>query len=245
MKKFFYIILFSLFFLSCQKTIDCFSNAGKVTTHEYNLTEFDTLIINNDFEVHLIQDTVNKLIVTAHKKYAETVRYNVENRCLILNNTFNCKFSKPKKNNILTEIHVKEISLLIINYPSKIVSDNTLINDNEIGVIVKPKFFEADLTVNCRVFYFWNTHLNSGKMYLHGNSEYLKLWNTSLFSVDASGLNSDKTYIENNSKGDIYLNAGKFLNCKITSSGNVYYKGNPATLIVEDTLSSGKLIKLE
>jgi len=81
-------------------------------------------------------------------------------------------------------------------------------------------------------------------MYLHGNSEYLKLWNTSLFSVDALGLNTDNALIENNSKSDIYLNTRKFLKCKITGSGNVYYQGNPSTIIVEDTASSGKLIKL-
>lgn len=244
MKKLFYILIIGLFVLSCQKTFDCISGVGEKVTNKYEISDFDTLIINDNFEITLIQDTINELIVTAYKKYSDAVTYKISENCLLLDNTYNCKFTKPEKSKISINLHVKELSLIRINAPSNIHSDNTLINDNEIGVIVNPKFFEANLNVNCRVFYFWNTHLNGGKMYLHGNSEYLKLWNTSLFSVDASGLNTDNAYIENNSKSDIYLNARKFLKCKITGSGNVYYQGNPSTIIVEDTASSGKLIKL-
>ncbi len=243
MKKIFYFILLSLFFFSCQKTFDCISKTGEIVTYEYSVADFDTLIVNNDFDIHLIQDTVNKVFVSAYKKFADDFTYTVQNNSLIIGNDNKCKFTKPKKNDVRLDLHVKKISLARINYPSKLVSDNTLINDNEIGIIVGTKFFEADLNIDSRVFYFWNSHLGGGKMYLHGNSEFLKLNNVSLFAIDASDLYSDNDFIENASKGDIYLNAEKFLSCKITGSGNVYYKGNPAAINVEDSLSSGKLIK--
>lgn len=244
MRNFFYLILLSLMFFSCQKTIDCIGSSGKQVTYEYRLADFDTLIVNNDFEIHMIQDTVNKVFVTAYKNFADDFTYTVQNNSLIIGNDNKCKFTKPKKNDVRLDLHVKNFSLARINYPSKLVSDNTLKNDNEIGIIVGTKFFEADLNIDCRVFYFWNSHLGGGKMYLHGNSEFLKLYNVSLFAIDASDLHSDNDFIENSSKGNIYLNAEKFLNCKITGSGNVYYSGNPATIILEDSLSSGKLIKL-
>ena len=244
MKKLIYIISFIFLFVSCQKTIDCISNVGEEVIYKYSLSDFDTLIVNNEFEINLVQDTVNMMIITAFEKYAESVSYKTENRCLFIDNSYHCNFTKPKKNKINAEIHVKKISLIRVNSPSKLISENTLINDDEIGVIVNPKFFEAELKVDCRVFYFWNTHLNGGKMYLYGNSEFLKLWNTSLFSVDASNLQTDNVFIDTNSKGTVNVTANKRLDCTIRSSGNVYYTGNPEIIFVNDTLSSGKLIKL-
>ena len=244
MKKLFYIIFVSLLLTACQKTIDCISSAGEKVNYEYSLNDFDTLVVNNDFEIHFIQDTVNEMIIFAYKKYADAVSYEIRNNCLVLDNSYSCKFTKPKKNNVRIDLHVKNLSLARINYPAKLISENTLLNDNEIGVIVNTKFCEANLDVNCRVFYFWNTHLNGGKMYLKGNSEFLKLWNASLFSVDASKLETNYAFTNNNSKADIYINVNKELNCTIRSSGNVYYTGNPSKIIVNDSLSSGKLIKL-
>ncbi len=244
MRKILLILLLFLSFFSCRKTIDCIGNTGKKVIYQYEISDFDTLVVNNNFEINLVQDTVNKLIVSAYKKYADALTYSISDNSLFVDDTYNCKFTKPKKNKIRITLHVKRISLIRINAPSKIISEMPLINSDEIGVIVIPKIFEADLNVNCRVFYFWNTHLNGGKMFLHGNSEYLKLWNTSLCAVDASDLNTQNAYIENNSKGDITVKPEKFLSCKILNSGNVYYIGNPETIILDDTLSSGKLIKL-
>ncbi len=245
MKNLIYIISLIFLFVSCQKTIDCISNVGEEVVYTYSLSDFDTLIVNNEFEINLVQDTVNMMIISAYEKYAESVSYKTENRCLILDNTYRCNFTKPEKNKVKAEIHVKEISLIRLNSPSELISENTLINDDEIGVIVNPKFFEAELKVDCRVFYFWNTHLNGGKMYLHGKSEFLKLWNTSLFSVDAADLETDNVFVKTDSKGDVSITATKELNCTIEGSGNVYYVGNPEKIIVNDTLSSGKLIKLQ
>ncbi len=243
-KKYQFIILL-LLFVSCQKSIDCISSTGEKTTVEFSISDFDTLVVNNDFEIHLIQDTVNKLTVTAYKKYADAVAVETSNHLLILDNSYKCKFTKPEKNDVLINLHVKRISRININSPSKLISDNILLNDDEIGVIVGTKFFEANLKVNCRVFYYWNIFLSGGKMYLHGNSEYLKLWNTGLFAVDASDLNVDNVFINTDSKGDIKIDVNKFLDCSIKGVGNVYYTGNPLKINVSDMLSSGKLIKVD
>ncbi len=241
------IIVFSLFLIisACRKTADCISDTGEKVSYEYNINSFDTLVINDNFNVSLIQDTVNKLIISAYEKYADATIFNIYENSLTLGNDYNCKFTKPEKSKINVKIHLKSISLIRVNAASKIISENTLINNNETGIIVNTKFFEADLKINCRVFYFWNTHLNGGKMYLQGKTNILKLWNTSLFAVDASKLTTDSAYIENTSKGDIYANVNEYLSCVIKSSGNVYYYGSPPKITVNDTISSGRLIKAQ
>ncbi|NPA68786.1 MAG: hypothetical protein GXO50_09285 [Chlorobi bacterium] len=240
-----FLIILSTIFNACTKTFDCITGAGDDVEYTFALQDFDTLKVNDVFDIELIQDTVNELKVFAKQKYADNLTYSTADNILTLDNAGNCKFTKPESSKIKIKLRVKKISRIKLNAASCIFSDDTLYNPDEIGLIANSKFNDVRLKVNCRVFYYWNTHLNGGKTTVEGKSAYLKLWNVSLAAVDAGNLISDDVYVENDSKGDIYVFARKILNCTVTGTGNVYYKGNPSTIIVEDTVSSGKLIKID
>ncbi|NPA45118.1 MAG: hypothetical protein GXO49_06265, partial [Chlorobi bacterium] len=156
-----------------------------------------------------------------------------------LNNDHKCYFIKPKSNDIYITIHVKKISLIKLNGSSKVTSKIPLINNYEIGLIANAKYNEADLNVNSKVFYYWNTHLNGGRIFVKGSVETLKLWNASLGSVDATNLNAENVLVDNDSKGNCKVNVSNKLECKITGTGNVYYYGTPKTIIYNDSLSIG------
>jgi len=243
MKKLHIIILSFILLNSCQKAKDCFSNSGKEITIEQKLANFDSLYIENVFEVELIQDTINSISIKGHEAFVNSTNFKIENNTLIIDNNHKCKFSKPKTNSVLINIHVKRISFIRLDGSSKIFSKNELTNFNEIGLVATSKYNDADLIVNSQVFYFWNNHLNGGKIKVKGNVETLKLWNTSLASVDASNLISKNVLVENNSKGDCKVRVSNKLDCKITGTGNVYYFGMPNTIVYNDSLSiGGKLL---
>lgn len=239
MKKSYIIILSFILLNSCQKAKDCFSNSGKEIVIEQELANFDSLYVNDVFEVKLIQDTINSISIKGHEKFVNSTIFNIEDNTLILENEHKCKFAKPKSNAIYIDIHVKEISFIRLNGSSKVFSKTELINDNEIGLVATSKYNDADLIVNSKVFYFWNNHLNGGKIKVKGKVETLKLWNTSLASVDASKLIAKNVLVDNNSKGDCKIQVSNKLDCKITGTGNVYYYGAPKTIIYNDTLSIG------
>lgn len=244
MKKFILIIIFAGLLFSCQKAKDCLTGAGKEVIIESPVSDFDSLFVNDVFEVHLIQDTVNYITIKANKAFAESTTFKITDNTLILENNHKCKFSKPKKNKIKIYLQVKKISRIRLNAPSKLISDNVLQHDNEIGLIADSKFNEADLDLNCKTFYYWNTHLNGGKINLHGEVENLKLWHSSLCSVDADNLSVENVLVDTDSNADSYIRVKNKLDCTIRGNGNVYYYGNPDILIVNDTTSIGKLIFL-
>ncbi len=244
MKKIIFIAMLLLAFAACKKAGDCMSNVGKPVIREFALSDFDTLVIHNNFKIYLVQDTLNKIVINAREKFADAFVYEIKNNSLHIDHNFRCPFMKPRKKEVILHIHVKEISLIKALNASKLFSQNCLTNDSEIGLIAGTKFFEADLNINSPYFYFWNIHLNGGKLNLRGTAETLKFWNVSLFGIDALGLKTDNAYIENSSKADIFVHPEKYLECKITGTGNVYYKGNPQEIIVNDSLSKGKLIKM-
>lgn len=242
MKKFVYTLLFTGLLFSCQKVNDCFSGAGEEIIIESAISEFDSLYVNNVFEVHLIQDTIYYITIKAKEAFAESTSFNIVDNTLILENDHKCKFTKPEKNDIKVYIQVEEISRIRLNESSKLISDNALRNDNEIGLAINSKFNEADLNLDCKTFYYSNTHLNGGKTNLHGEVEYLKIWNGSLGSVDSRDLSAENVLIVTDSKADCFVRVNNVLDCTILGYGNVYYFGKPSVLIVNDTISTGKLI---
>ncbi len=242
MKLFLYISTFIVLLSSCQKTRDCFSNSGEEIILESVLEEFDSLFVNDDFIVYLIQDTVNYISISGHEAFVNSTTFKIEDNSLILRNNHKCKFSKPKSNQISVYIKVNEISRIRLNAASKIISETELSNDDEIGLIIGSKYTEVDLNLNCKTFYYWNTHLNGGKIILNGKVENLKLWNTSLGSVNASNLSAENVLIDTDSKADCHVNSNIKLDCTIRGEGNVYYTGTPSVILVNDTSSTGKLI---
>lgn len=243
MNKVLIFLFFALSIFSCQKANDCFKSSGKEIIIEHSLADFDTIYVNNVFNVELFQDTINKLSIKGKEAFVKSTNFKIENNSLILNNNHKCKFAKPKDKDITISIHVKQISRIVLGAASKIISKNTLTNPNEIGLIIKSKYNEANLDVDARVFYFWNVHLNGGKVYVKGNVDIVKLWNVSLMSVDASKLKAKNALVENSSKGNCWVDVLNKIDCKVTSTGNVYCYGNPSQVFYNDSSSlGGKLI---
>jgi len=242
MKLYLYILLIISLLYSCQKAQDCFSGAGKEIITESSLDEFDTLFVNDNFTVYLIQDTFNHIRIEGHEKFVNSTTFELKNNSLFLRNEYKCVFTKPKSKDISVYITIDEISRIYLYASSKVISEKELLNDSEIGLIINSKYNESDLNLNCKTFYYWNTHLNGGKINLKGQVETLKLWNTSLGSVNASILTANNVFVDTDSKADCKINVNKKLDCTIRGHGNVYYSGNPEIIILNDTLSTGKLI---
>jgi len=79
MNKVYILILIIIAITSCQKATDCFSNSGKEIVVEQTLGDFDSLYVNNVFEVELIQDTINSISIEGHEKFVNSTTYIIEN----------------------------------------------------------------------------------------------------------------------------------------------------------------------
>jgi len=245
MKKTLIILVLLTMVLSCRKVKDCFSSAGEEILNEFELPEFDTLVIKDDFIVNLVQDSINYIQVSGYESFVNATEFVVEQNSLIVQNNHKCKFSKPKSNHTKLFIHINEISRIKLNSSSKFISQNELTNDDEIGLIINSKYNEVDLKLNCNTFYYWNTHLNGGKITLEGDINILKLWNTSLGSVNAQNLITSGVLIDTDSKADITVNVSEKIDCTVRGHGNVYCYGNPVIIIKNDSTSTGRLIFVE
>ena len=101
--------------------------------------------------------------------------------------------------------------------------------------------FEADLELNCDVFYYWNNP-NGSYMKLRGQVDELKLWNSGLSQVDASELQTRYALVDTGSQGPCRVRPSETLEYSITGIGDIYCAGNPPSIILRQKTGDGQLI---
>ena len=213
-------ILGLLLLFSCKK--------HEPITTEHSVSEFDTLVLSDVFDVNLIQGTENSVKITGSKQFIDDVSWENKDNTLTFHNNANHKWLNPKTNKITLEITVNGLSKIVANETCTITSTNTLIAD-ELGLILKSKLNHAALDISCNTFYYWNNFPCGGTVDLRGNCQTLKVWNYALMQINASELHASTALIENYSKGDVRVWCTDTISYKINGSGGIRVKGSPST----------------
>ncbi len=238
-------LVFLILLISCKKdaSVYCFLNAGKQTSFNVMLDDFDTIRINDMFEVHLKQDSFYSIEVFGYEAMINAVSFDINNANLSLDNSMKCRWTKPQKNKVKIIITYQDINQIILEKTCVIRSINPISGDKT-GFILKDKLQDIHLELDLNHFYFWNQSPCGGEIVLEGRADKFMFWSTALLRVDASQLNASTVIMETNSRADSYVRATNTLECRIRHLGNVYYYGNPNEIILKIE-GEGQLIKAD
>jgi hypothetical protein len=154
--KFIFFIAFCSLFFSCEKE-------NSIAVFEKNLNEFDTLVLNDVFEVHLLQGEKNSIRMEGYEKILDNIQLDLQSNTLSIENNFSMGWIYPRKNKVKLFITYDTLSLIVANETCQIISENTL-HANEFGLIMKSKLNHANLDVDCNSFYYWNNFPCGGKI---------------------------------------------------------------------------------
>lgn len=233
MRLTFFILLF-VTIVGCQKD-------ESSTTINQTLPFFDEVELNDAFDVYLTQDTIFNLKIEGNNIFAESVTYSVENNKLIIDNTSNKKWLHPKNNKIKLYISADSLKFVKANETCFIRTTNPIVS-NEFGLVMAGKLNMAELELNCNSFYFWNNHPCGGKLFLHGKTKFLKIWNAAIMTVDAKNLIAEQALVENNSQGNCDITVNNIFEYSIGSTGDInLYGAPPQIILLKPIYSSGKL----
>ena len=207
------------------------SSCNKENTETLNIpvSGFNTLTLDDRFDVVLTQGTVEELKVTGHPALTKNVSIDQEGTELHIRSKGGSAWLRPGNNKVTLHITVKELKRININETCNVICSNAL-TGNEIGMVMTGKYAEAALQLNCNIFYFWNNFPCGGKVLLSGNVQQLKVWNHALMQIEAQELITQSCLIENNSKGTIRSVVQQSLTYKITGEGDIVIKGNPTNI---------------
>jgi len=235
MKKLFAYILLLILFTSCQKILFN-DDEGTIVIQ---LEDFHAAEISGIYDIVLVQDSTNKLVITG-KKDINSITAFVKNDTLIIDDHKRMSVN-PDKNRLT--IHFTDIEHLVTNDPVFITNTDTIRTDKFIYAGIG-EIAEASLVVDCNYFLIVNSANTLGYSYISGLANTAVLFNRYGSTIFAENLKCRDVEAINGSVGDIYLSASDNISASIKGPGNIYYRGKPVIKITEQT-GSGKIIPLE
>jgi len=236
----FSLILLILAFVSCK---DGLFDSGITVTRENKIEQpFSSIDFKNIFDVVLVQDTVNKVLVTCGKNLQSYVSIGVINDVLTLDQDTKFNWSR-KYQKINLEIHFSTIPQIIIHAPVNIKSKDNLKGDSFLLVDYE-KLSEVDIAMDVNSFYLYMSFDNFGYFKFKGNCNYASLWGWGSCTVRADSLMTADCDVLQRGIGSVYVNVSNQLTVSLDYSGNVYYTGTPASIIIKEQKSTGQLIKI-
>jgi len=229
-----------LMLAGCEKAGDLWLDEKKIV-RQVNLEARDAIWTYGLFDIRLVQDTTNKLIIRGHRQMVNNIHVTQNKRKTTVTEDLSNHWYSSKSNPVL-EFHFTSLRYFRIEEPSRLSSADT-IHSNHLEVIVANELSEIDLMVDAGYLYLENWTTNTGNFRFRGKAQQYKVELHGSGRLQADSLLTKNALIRQQSIGDIHIRASDTLQVHSSGSGDVFYYGEPAEIIFEQT-ASGELIGL-
>lgn len=247
MKKLSLFILFLPFIFSCKKATErtCWKGTGTTSDTTIFVQDFSKLTLNENITYELIQDSLNKIEIIGGKNLLPFIKVEkLSNGMLSISNTNKCNFLRYKSQNVKVKIHFRALSYITYRGTEDLISADTL-------TFTDFQFFMVDgggsihLKLNVSNSLLGYVSHGAGDFHLEGNAHKATLNVMTLGSCDTRKLTvSNALSIVSNANAPCFINADNTnLKVEITGQGNVYFQGDPTSLLF-NRVGAGDLIQL-
>jgi hypothetical protein len=239
MKNSIILIIFSISLTACLR--EEYWSAGKEVTKRFDLDDFNYIIVSGQFDVVLVQDTVNYALVTCGKNMLDRVR-------LIQHPDYLDLQQEPIKNitrsydRTLLELHFVQLTTIELDNCTR-MSSKLPVKCRSLSISDDSRLSELDIAVECTEFRLYVSLLNSGIYKIRGTAQNcgLELQGSAHFRLE--NLVSDSTCFIHRGIGDCYVNTRRILTGKIESKGALFYRAYPSLqLHIEN--NNGRIVEL-
>jgi hypothetical protein len=220
---------------SCRKIL--FNEAE--STREIKLDSFHGVIFKGIYNIYLIQDSTDRLIIRGRNHIASIDAEVIKDTLKI---SLNKGFSLNTNKNSL-ELHFSNIKFIRTLDPVYISNKDTLKLENIVFETIG-EITETNLNLNCNFLNVATSANTLGYQRFRGSAESCVFFCRYGSSFFADSLKCKTAEVINDSAGDIIVNASGNLKVYIWQNGNVSYKGSPIVEILSHR-GSGKLVHLK
>lgn len=241
--RFIIYIVFITAIISCKKEsmCDCIKSTGPTNIIYRNLVDFNCIYIRDKMDLYLTQGPNFEVRVEAGANLQRLIKTELDGETLNVFNNNRCNWVRGYQNKIKVYVtapyfkYIRHAGLGIISNTNTIIQDEISIRAENSGE------FRLDLNTNKIIC---SAHGN-GDTYLTGTTKSLESDYTGTNYLYASGLTiTDYVYLHSVTIGHSYINAPEngLMDIVIDRSGNIHYKGSPATIHLTRN-NKGDLIK--
>lgn len=242
MKSIFQIFIILILFNSCKKEnwCDCFKGTGKDIEETRILNPFDELLVEDNIEVHVKKGIDYVVKITAGSKVMPLIKTSVENGRLKIYDNNTCDFTRDYKRKVSVLVTVPVLNKITQNGTGNVVMDDEF-NCDKLSYYLSNS---GNLHINISANIVYGSMHGNGDVYVKGKIKSNFIYASGQGFYYAYGANSDEMILTLNTSGIMEVSVNQFLKIDMNerSTGNIYYKGNPAKTTL-NMKGSGKLIK--
>ena len=230
-----------LSFSGCRKELwdDCFTGTGDTVIDERTITGFTGIDISDRFDLVIVPDSVDRVIIETGERLLEQIRTEVEEGTLVIRDGNTCNWVRRYDVPMTATVHCRELRYLTCRGTGDVSTQGTLtvpwFHLRLWGAMGTPgRTLNAGSCV---------LHANTGPgdVYLHGTVQRLSIYSGGRSIVDTRDAQADVVDVNNSSVNDILLRANTSVGAVIAFSGNVYWTG-PGSVAWTNITGSGQLI---
>jgi len=237
-----FILLLFIQLVSCEKII--FHDSGDLLKDKITYDSFSKIMISSVFDVELFTDTVYSVEVEAFEAYIDYIHQTLDSGCVEIVDKNKLTWLPDYPRPTLKISFPKLDDHLHIMAPVKLITKDTL-ELPVLRIISLGKVGDIDINIHAVNFQLTTGSDNYGYYIIKGKTENSRIWLRGSSIVDAYELNTNYTYVYNNSVGDCWVDVNNKLIARLNTLGSVYYQGNPDEIEIIEESGEGKLINTE
>jgi hypothetical protein len=239
-----YISIFLLILAGCGKDNDtsCFMSWGKESVTEKNIDAFDTLIINDLFQVYFHKSDEYKVEISGGENVIKGINCTVENNTLTVENENVCNWVRTYNKDITINIYSPIINKIIMIGESDLFSVDTFETDT-FFLLVYSDIGTADIKLNTK-HSILKVNAGTGRYTFRGSTKSSYVYSHGSSFIYEDKLQTENSQLVNISCGDIFVNVTNLLFVEYIGRGDIFYKGDPDEIVVKESTGEGELIKL-
>lgn len=216
---------------ACKKAENrkCFKTAGGDSEKTVHVGTFHQLELGPHIRYVLVQDTVEKVVLSGGKNLLNFISTDVVDNRLVVKNKNKCNFLRSYKKEVKAEIHLKTLHKVLFE-GTKALDCQGQLDLPYLTVVTRDGAGDFNLNVKSSVLSMVITN-GWGNFNLTGETDYMKLDIRVNGSTDAYGLTvNDSLDVISTSSGLIKVNAhGAQFRAEVSSNGDIWYIGTPSS----------------
>jgi hypothetical protein len=235
--------MFSIIVFSCKKENmgDCFKGTGTITKETRILEDFDSIYIDRRLNVILVQDTVNFVVVEAGDNLLELIETEIKNGKLTLRNSNKCNWVRSYKIPVNIEVHSNNLEHIVM-WGASYITNKDILRFPKLVIEYHDASGNVELTVDNQLTNIIQ-HTGAGDAIIHGKTEQLTVYMSSLAYGDYTDLIAENVFVENKSSADCKVLGKQTFSFRLRADGNIYYKGQ-GEIISEEKTGNGVIKKI-
>lgn len=244
MNRLVFISCFCFLFI-CSCADHSFHGIGEMTTEIRQIQPFDTLVIERNVAVSVIFENITHpyIEMTGGKKMIEHLQTTVHNRTLTIKQNSRLNWLRNyQKSTVYAILHTSPFSFLLYKTHTPLNFLNPL-EGRKFRFEIKNGMGQIQLQLLCDTFELV-LHNGSPDVILEGTANKAYIYSNGHGNIEARELLINHAAIHSRMTADIYVSVMHTLGASIEYLGNVYYRGTPQLLWLNQT-HKGKLIKID